>query len=65
MISDKAMVIDARKLTTPEAPDPELVKKANALRGQVRVRHSDAVLGQATTDGLISDAEDLLAVAQI
>ncbi len=59
------MVIDARKLTPPEAPDPELVKKANALRGQVRVRHSDAVLGQATTDGLISDAEDLLAVAQI
>ncbi len=63
--SDKASVIEARKLTALEAPDPELVKKVNPLLGLMRVRHSAAVLGQATTDGLISDAEDLLAVAQV
>jgi hypothetical protein len=63
--SDKATVIDARKLTAPEFPDPEVVKKANDFLGRVRVRHSEAVLAQAMTDGIISDAEDLLAFAQI
>jgi hypothetical protein len=65
IVSDKAMVIDVRKLTAPEAPDPKVVKQANALLGQVRVRHSQAVLDQATTDGDISQAEDFLAGAQI
>jgi hypothetical protein len=65
IVSAKAMVKEAGKLTAPEAPDRELVKKSNTLLGQVRVRHSNAVLGQATTDGLISDADDLLAAVQI
>jgi len=65
IVSDRAFITSARESTAPTRPDHDLIQNVNALLGNMKARHSEALLQQATIDGLISDAENLLNAAEL
>jgi len=63
--SDRNLVTEADGLTTVTRPEPALIQSLNAFLGRMKASHSRALLQQAEIDGFISDADNLLAAAQL
>ena len=62
---DRDLVAESRELTEPTRPDPALIQGVNKLLGTIKARYSDARLQEATNDGFIVDAKNLVAAATL